>query len=198
MSQSSIAGRSSSLGKKIISDGASDGRGSVDARHDHAGQREYGRYGYPRITALLQARGWQVGQGRVQRIWRREGLKVPAKQHPRARLWLNDGSCVRLRPESAATASSFSQPTLPPRSARSSFAVAACSSRFARQKPQRSVAEPDFGVSTQPGSVRTRHHCSSGYALLRKARQYIRIRTPPVIRHANRCRIEERACSRLH
>lgn len=60
---------------------------------------KYGRYGYRRITALLQARGWQVGKDRVQRIWRREGLKVPAKQHPRGRLWLNDGSCVRLRPE---------------------------------------------------------------------------------------------------
>jgi putative transposase len=60
---------------------------------------EYGRYGYRRITALLQARGWLVGKDRVQRIWKREGLKVPAKQHPRARLWLNDGSCIRLRPE---------------------------------------------------------------------------------------------------
>jgi len=43
----------------------------------------------------------QVGKDRVQRIWRREGLKVPAKQRPRRRLWLNDGSCVRLRPERA-------------------------------------------------------------------------------------------------
>jgi putative transposase len=40
-----------------------------------------------------------VGKDRVQRIWRREGLKVPKKQRPRGRLWLNDGSCVRLRPE---------------------------------------------------------------------------------------------------
>jgi putative transposase len=62
---------------------------------------EYGRYGYRRITALLQAAGWQVGKDRVQRIWRREGLKVPQKQRPRGRLWLNDGSCVRLRPERA-------------------------------------------------------------------------------------------------
>jgi len=62
---------------------------------------EYGRYGYRRITALLQARGWRVGKDRVERIWKREGLKVPAKQHPRARFWLNDGSCVRLRPERA-------------------------------------------------------------------------------------------------
>lgn len=59
---------------------------------------EYGRYGYRRVTALLQAAGWQVGKDRVQRIWRREGLKVPQKHRPRSRLWLNDGSCVRLRP----------------------------------------------------------------------------------------------------
>jgi putative transposase len=61
----------------------------------------YGRYGYRRITALLQRAGWQVGKDRVQRIWRREGLKVPQKQRPRRRLWLNDGSCVRLRPARA-------------------------------------------------------------------------------------------------
>ena len=59
---------------------------------------KYGRYGYRRITVLLQSEGWQVGKDRVQRIWRREGLKVPQKQRPRARLWLNNGSCVRLRP----------------------------------------------------------------------------------------------------
>jgi hypothetical protein len=60
---------------------------------------QYGRYGYRRITALLQRAGWSVGRDRVVRIWRREGLKVPQKQKPRGRLWLNDGSCVRLRPE---------------------------------------------------------------------------------------------------
>lgn len=60
---------------------------------------QYGRYGYRRITALLKSTGWSVGTDRVQRIWRREGLKVPKKQRPRGRLWLNDGSCVRLRPE---------------------------------------------------------------------------------------------------
>ena len=60
---------------------------------------EYGRLGYRRITVLLQQAGWNVGKDRVQLIWRREGLKVPAKQKPRGRLWLNDGSCVRLRPE---------------------------------------------------------------------------------------------------
>jgi putative transposase len=60
---------------------------------------EYGRYGYRRITALLRAAGWRVNAKRVQRIWRREGLKVPARQPKRGRLWLNDGSCIHLRPE---------------------------------------------------------------------------------------------------
>lgn len=59
---------------------------------------EYGRYGYRRITALLRAEGWRVNAKRVERIWRREGLKVPRRQPKRGRLWLNDGSCVRLRP----------------------------------------------------------------------------------------------------
>ena len=58
----------------------------------------YGRYGYRRITALLKDEGWAVGKDRVQRIWRREGLKVPKKQPKRGRLWLNDRSCIRLRP----------------------------------------------------------------------------------------------------
>jgi putative transposase len=61
----------------------------------------YGRYGYRRITTMVNEAGWQVGKDRVQRIWRREGLKVPAKQRPRGRLWLNDGSCLRLRPQRA-------------------------------------------------------------------------------------------------
>ena len=61
--------------------------------------RQYGRYGYRRITALLRTEGWHVNAKRVQRIWRREGLKVPQKQPKRGRLWLlNDGSCIRLRP----------------------------------------------------------------------------------------------------
>ena len=59
----------------------------------------YGRYGYRRITAMLRSEGWTVNAKRVERIWRREGLKVPQKQPKRGRLWLNDGSCVRLRPE---------------------------------------------------------------------------------------------------
>ena len=59
--------------------------------------RQYGRYGYRRIAALLRDAGWQVNDKRVERLWRREGLKVPAKQPKRGRLWLNDGSCIRLR-----------------------------------------------------------------------------------------------------
>lgn len=58
---------------------------------------KYGRYGYRRVTALLNRQGWQVNHKRIERIWRTEGLKVPHKQPKRARLWLNDGSCIRLR-----------------------------------------------------------------------------------------------------
>jgi putative transposase len=60
---------------------------------------KYGRYGYRRITALLNEKGWRVNHKRVERIWRMEGLKVPQKQPKRGRLWLNDGSCTRLRPQ---------------------------------------------------------------------------------------------------
>ncbi len=58
----------------------------------------YGRYGYRNITALLKREGWYVNHKRIERIWKREGLKVPSKQPKRKRLWLNDGSCVRRRP----------------------------------------------------------------------------------------------------
>ncbi len=57
--------------------------------------RQYGRYGYRRIAALLREADWQVNDKRIERLWRREGLKVPRKQPPKGRLWLNDGSCVR-------------------------------------------------------------------------------------------------------
>ena len=59
----------------------------------------FGRYGYRRITALLQREGWRVNHKRVERLWRQEGLRVPAKQPKRGRLWLADGSIVRLRAE---------------------------------------------------------------------------------------------------
>ena len=59
---------------------------------------QYGRYGYRRVADLLKAEGWSVNHKRVERIWRAEGLKVPAKYPKRGRLYLHDGSCIRLRP----------------------------------------------------------------------------------------------------
>jgi putative transposase len=59
---------------------------------------QFGRYGYRRVHALLMAKGWSLSRSRVERIWKREGLKVPTKQPKRGRLWLADGSCLRLRP----------------------------------------------------------------------------------------------------
>lgn len=60
---------------------------------------QYGRYGYRMVAGMLNNAGWCVNHKRVERIWRREGLKVPQKQKKKGRFWLNDGSCVRLRPE---------------------------------------------------------------------------------------------------
>ena len=59
---------------------------------------QYGRYGYRQITGLLWQEGWAISRSRVERIWKQEGLKVPQKQPKRGRLWLADGSCIRLRP----------------------------------------------------------------------------------------------------
>ena len=64
--------------------------------------RQYGRYGYRRVAALLRDAGWHVNDKRIERLWRREGLKVPMKQPKKSRLWLNDGSCVRLGGQSTA------------------------------------------------------------------------------------------------
>jgi putative transposase len=61
--------------------------------------RRFGRYGYRRVAALLRDARWHVNDKRAERLWRREGLKVPMKQAKRGRLWLNDGSCIRLKPE---------------------------------------------------------------------------------------------------
>ena len=66
---------------------------------------QYGRYGSRRVTAILHGEGWKVNPKRVERLWRQEGLKVPSRQPKRRRLWLNDGSCVRLRAARARTTS---------------------------------------------------------------------------------------------
>lgn len=58
----------------------------------------FGRYGYRHITALLNREGRRVNHKRVERIWRQQALKVLKEQPKRGRLWLNDGSCIRLRP----------------------------------------------------------------------------------------------------
>ena len=58
---------------------------------------DYGRYGYRKVTTMLRQEGWRVNHKRIERLWRQEGLKVPQRQPKRRRLWLNDGSCVRLR-----------------------------------------------------------------------------------------------------
>jgi len=59
---------------------------------------QYGWYGYRLIAGLLEQEGWSISRSRVERIWKQEGLKVPQKQPKRGRLWLADGSCIRLRP----------------------------------------------------------------------------------------------------
>lgn len=59
---------------------------------------KYGRYGYRRITALLRAEGWKANHKRVERLWREEGVRVPKKQKKRGRIYLKDGSCIRLKP----------------------------------------------------------------------------------------------------
>jgi putative transposase len=76
-----------------------DNRDEDRLRHDIIRlSNRFGRYGYRRITAMLKAEGWRVNHKRVERLWREEGLKIPKKQPKRGRLYLNDGSCIRLRP----------------------------------------------------------------------------------------------------
>lgn len=62
---------------------------------------QYEPYGYRRITAFLRRESWRVNHKRVERIGRQESLKVPVKQRKRGKLWLHDGSCLRLHPECA-------------------------------------------------------------------------------------------------
>jgi transposase InsO family protein len=83
---------------------------------------QYGRYGYRKVTALLRQAGWLVNAKRVERIWRREGLKVPPRQPKRGRLWLTDGSCIRLRPEQP----TMSGPTTSSRIGRMTGASSGC------------------------------------------------------------------------
>lgn len=61
---------------------------------------KYGRYGYLMLTGVRNNAGWCVSHKLVERIWRREGLKVLQRQRKKRRIWLNGGSCDHLRPES--------------------------------------------------------------------------------------------------
>jgi putative transposase len=70
-------------------------RGRGDERRLTADARQYGRY--RKIAALLRQAGWTINDKRIERIWQREGLKVPHKQPKRGRLWLADGSCIPLQ-----------------------------------------------------------------------------------------------------
>ena len=59
----------------------------------------FGRVGYRMVTNMMRNQGKMINHKRVERIWREEGLKLPRQQIKRRRLFLNDGSCIRLRPE---------------------------------------------------------------------------------------------------
>ncbi len=91
----SVFGQHRSTQRKPLRDGE-------DERHLTADivelARQYGRYGYRRIHSLLTKASWDIGLSVVERVWRREGLKVPRKQPKRRRLWLNDGSCKPNNP----------------------------------------------------------------------------------------------------
>jgi len=54
--------------------------------------------GEPHVAVFLRKSGWQVNAGRIERLWRREGVKGSPKQPKEGGLWLNNGSCIRLRP----------------------------------------------------------------------------------------------------
>ncbi len=95
--------------------------------------RRYGRYGYRRITALLRNAGWAVNHKRVERIWRREGLKVPQRQPKRDRLWLADGSCIRLRPERA----NLCGPTISSRTGQATGGGSGCSAWWTSSRARR-------------------------------------------------------------
>ena len=60
--------------------------------------RQYGRYGYRKITALLRIEGWRVNHKKVERLWREEGLQVPRRHKQRKRLYDHVHSVIHMRP----------------------------------------------------------------------------------------------------
>ena len=61
--------------------------------------KQYGRYGYRMIAELLRAEGWHLNHKKVERLWREEGLQLPARHKKRKRLYHKDASVIRLRPK---------------------------------------------------------------------------------------------------
>lgn len=61
--------------------------------------KQYGRYGYRKISELLAAEGWRVNHKKVERLWREEGLQLPHRHKKRKRLYHHDSSVIRLRPK---------------------------------------------------------------------------------------------------
>ena len=61
--------------------------------------KRYGRYGYRKIAQLLRVEGWHVNHKKVERLWREEGLQLPARHKKRKRLYHKDSSVIRLRPQ---------------------------------------------------------------------------------------------------
>ena len=76
------------------------GRGDDALRTElHAFSRGHPRWGYRRAWATLREEGWSVNRKRVQRLWREEGLRVPAKRRKRQRLGDSAVPAARLRAE---------------------------------------------------------------------------------------------------
>ena len=63
--------------------------------------KQYGRYGYRKITELLRIEGFRVNHKKVERLWRQEGLQLPQRHKRRKRLYHKDSSIIRLRPQFA-------------------------------------------------------------------------------------------------
>lgn len=61
--------------------------------------KQYGRYGYLKITQLLCIEGWTVNHKKVERLWREEGLQLPDRHQKRKRLYHKESSIIRFRPQ---------------------------------------------------------------------------------------------------
>lgn len=60
--------------------------------------KNYGRYGYRKVTELLRIEGWRVNHKKIERLWNEEGLQLPRRHKKKRRLYHKDSSIIRLRP----------------------------------------------------------------------------------------------------